>query len=114
MKEQAMNNDTHTTQRSEVKPSVTVIGMGAMGSAIASRLLGNGFSVGVWNRTPQRAQALTEIGATAFDDVREAVEAAEVILTLLPTAETVTELMIGRGLIDAVTRRAVGAKRGTA
>ena len=34
--------------------AVAVLGLGAMGRAIAARLLGAGHDVAVWNRTPGR------------------------------------------------------------
>jgi len=94
-------------------PSVAVIGMGAMGSAIARRLLSLGFTVGVWNRTRQRTLALADLGATAFDDPRDAVDSATVLLTLLPTAQAITQLMIGQGVVDAMAPHAVWAQMGT-
>lgn len=42
---------------------VTVIGLGNMGSALAHALLENGRAVTVWNRSPEKAAPLVEIGA---------------------------------------------------
>jgi 3-hydroxyisobutyrate dehydrogenase len=84
-----------------------------MGSAIALRLLGAGMTVRVWNRSPLRARAIAELGALAFDDPTDAVAGATVVLTLLPTAETVTDLMIGRAVLDAMMPGAVWAQMGT-
>ena len=68
-----------------------------MGAAIARRLLSAGTAVNVWNRTPQPALALAELGATTYDDPRDAVATAPVVLTLLPTAATVTGVMVEGG-----------------
>ena len=38
---------------------VTVIGLGIMGTALARTLLKSGYSVTVWNRSPEKAEALT-------------------------------------------------------
>jgi 3-hydroxyisobutyrate dehydrogenase len=109
-----MQNDSRTTIRAEQgQPSVAVIGTGTMGSAIARRLLGLGTSVSVWNRSPQPALALAELGATAYADPGEAVAGATVVLTLLPTEEIVTDLMIGRRTVDAMAPQAVWAQMGT-
>ncbi len=41
---------------------ITVIGPGAMGSALASTLIRSGYAVTVWNRSPERAlTALVEL-----------------------------------------------------
>ena len=105
-----------TDNPSEEQPrrrSVAVIGTGTMGSAIARRLLDAGTTVAVWNRSPQPAHALADLGAAAFDDPADAVADACVVLTLLPTAAAVTEVMIGRGVIDAMAPQAVWAQMGT-
>jgi 3-hydroxyisobutyrate dehydrogenase len=70
-------------------------------------------TVGVWNRSPQPALALAELGATAFYDPTDAAAEAAVVLTLLPTAAAVAEVMIGRGVIDAMAPQAVWAQMGT-
>ena len=43
---------------------VAVLGMGAMGSRIARRLMDAGHHVTVWNRTPDRAAPVLEAGAS--------------------------------------------------
>ena len=60
---------------------VTVVGAGAMGSAIARRFLAGGMKVSIWNRTPARAQALSQDGAVVFADLPDALRASEVIVT---------------------------------
>ena len=42
---------------------ISVIGLGAMGSALAHTLLQNGYSVTVWNRTAEKAEPLVSAGA---------------------------------------------------
>lgn len=100
-------------ERHDRRPVVTVLGAGTMGTAIAHRLLGVGMSVSVWNRSPQPALALAELGATAFDDPREAVAMADVVLTLLPTQEAVAGLMLGCHVVEAMMPNAAWAQLGT-
>ena len=57
--------------------SVAVLGLGAMGSRMALRLLAAGHRLTVWNRHPERAQALTALGATLADSPRAAVTDAD-------------------------------------
>ena len=102
-----------TSEPHPPRQSVTIIGAGTMGSAIGRRLLDTGWSVAVWNRSRRPALALAELGATAFDDPADAVADAAVVLTLLPDAAAVTEVMIGRGVIDAMAPDAVWAQMGT-
>ena len=44
---------------------VAVVGLGEMGRRVAARLLDAGHRVTVWNRTPERAAGLVELGAEA-------------------------------------------------
>ena len=62
---------------------VAVVGLGAMGSRIARRLLDAGHEVVVWNRTAERAAPLVEAGATAAATPAEAARRAEVVVTMV-------------------------------
>ena len=61
-------------------PAVAVLGLGNMGSALADRLIGKGFDVAVWNRSPGRARPY---GGRAVPTVAEAVRRRKVVLTCL-------------------------------
>ncbi|KOT33849.1 dehydrogenase [Streptomyces caelestis] len=62
---------THTDQ-----PSVTVLGLGPMGRALAGAFLDAGVRTTVWNRTPGRDAELTARGAASAASPEEAVAAA--------------------------------------
>ncbi|GAA0297246.1 NAD(P)-dependent oxidoreductase [Streptomyces polychromogenes] len=80
---------------------ITVIGLGAMGAGMASRLLAAGYEVTVYNRTASRARALADAGATVAASVAEAVSGAgRVLLSLSDEAAA-----------DAVLAEAAGAWR---
>ena len=59
---------------------ISVIGLGAMGSALARALLSVGHRVTVWNRTSSKAESLVRDGATSAPDLVSAVVASPVIL----------------------------------
>jgi 3-hydroxyisobutyrate dehydrogenase len=63
--------------------SVAVLGLGTMGSGMARRLLGAGFAVTVYNRTPARAEALASAGAKVAATPREAATNADVVVAML-------------------------------
>jgi 3-hydroxyisobutyrate dehydrogenase-like beta-hydroxyacid dehydrogenase len=72
--------------------TIAVLGLGAMGRAIAQRLLEAGHDLTVWNRTPGRDEELVSAGATRADTPADAVRGAEVVVTMLtdpPALETV-------------------------
>src|SRR5205823_6026743 len=94
-------------------PTVTVLGAGAMGAAMAERLVEQGFRVGVWNRSFGPAARLAEHGVQAYARSDEAAADADVVLTMLPTAGAVSEVMLERGVVDAMRPGAVWAQMGT-
>jgi 3-hydroxyisobutyrate dehydrogenase-like beta-hydroxyacid dehydrogenase len=73
------------------------IGLGNMGSAMASRLIEAGHSLTVYNRTPSRAEPLRERGASVAADAAQAASAAEVLITMLANDRAVEEVMLGPG-----------------
>jgi len=58
---------------------IAVVGLGAMGSRIARRLLDAGYDVVVWNRDPAKAESFPQRADTA----REAAERAEVVIIMV-------------------------------
>ena len=63
--------------------AVAVVGTGAMGTAIARRLLQSGFAVTVWNRTPSKVERLAELGAVVAPTPREAAEGTDAVITMV-------------------------------
>lgn len=63
--------------------TVAVIGLGAMGTRIARRLLAAGHDVSVWNRSPARADELAELGATPAASPAEAAGRSEAVVTMV-------------------------------
>jgi 3-hydroxyisobutyrate dehydrogenase-like beta-hydroxyacid dehydrogenase len=51
---------------------LSFIGLGSMGSAMATRLIESGHDVTVWNRSAGATEALVSAGASAVDSVQEA------------------------------------------
>ncbi|HYO08507.1 MAG TPA: NAD(P)-dependent oxidoreductase [Tepidisphaeraceae bacterium] len=65
------------------KPRVAILGLGLMGGGMAGRLIGEGFTVAVYNRTPEKAQAFGRQGARVCATPRDAAAGAEVIISML-------------------------------
>ena len=51
---------------------VAFLGLGQMGAAIAANILKAGHELSVWNRSPEKAGALTRRGAVLKQTPREA------------------------------------------
>lgn len=58
--------------------NISIIGLGAMGQALAARFLQQGRAVTVWNRTPGKAAALVAQGAREAASATEAIAAGDV------------------------------------
>ena len=84
-------------------PKIAFLGLGQMGTPMAMRLLQAGHEVTVWNRTPDRARALADAGATVAGSPAEAGAGAAFAITMLATPEALTEVVLGEhGLIGAL------------
>ena len=75
--------------------AVAVLGLGAMGRAIATRLLGAGDAVRVWNRTPGRDDELVAAGARRSTTPADAVREAEVVITMVTDPPALEAVLFG-------------------
>ncbi|WP_346010717.1 NAD(P)-binding domain-containing protein [Streptomyces sp. SID5910] len=99
------------TTRNPLPPTdVSLLGLGAMGSALAATLLASGRSVTVWNRTAGRAEGLAAQGARTAGSVPEAVAASPVVVACLLDLPSVQETLApaadelrGRTLVNLTT-----------
>jgi 3-hydroxyisobutyrate dehydrogenase-like beta-hydroxyacid dehydrogenase len=73
---------------------ISVLGMGNMGQALASRLLSGGSEVVVWNRSPGNAAKVVEQGAKEVRELEEAVRGSEVVITSLANDEAVRQVAL--------------------
>lgn len=75
------------------KLTVSVLGTGIMGAAMARNLARAGHDVYAWNRTRAKAEPLTADGVTVTDTPAEAVRDADVVLTMLYDGPAALEVM---------------------
>jgi 3-hydroxyisobutyrate dehydrogenase/2-hydroxy-3-oxopropionate reductase len=87
--------------------SIAVIGLGAMGSRIAARLLASGHQLVVWNRTPGRADPLVARGARAAETPADAAGSAETVITMMADPEALAAVTEGETGIFAGARAGV-------
>jgi 3-hydroxyisobutyrate dehydrogenase-like beta-hydroxyacid dehydrogenase len=80
------------------------VGLGAMGSAMAARLLAAGHEVHVYNRTAQRAEDLRVRGAKVAATPGEAVAAAQVVVTMVSDDAALEAVTFGDAGIAAGLR----------
>ena len=80
---------------------IGVAGLGAMGAALAARLIDVGYEVVVWNRTPEKAKPLAEAGATAVGSPAEVAAQSEAVITILTDGKAIDDVYNGpNGLLS--------------
>ena len=85
---------------------VTVIGLGAMGSAIARTELQAGHTVTVWNRSPDKIDPLVDIGASGSATLLDAIQASSHIFICVDSYATSDNLLNDKnitGYLDGKT-----------
>ena len=75
--------------------TIAFIGLGIMGLPMAKNLVNAGFTVRGFNRTPAKAEALAEAGGQAAATIAEAVDGADVIITMVPDSPDVENVLLG-------------------
>jgi len=71
------------------------VGLGAMGSRLARRLLAAGHQVTGWNRTPDKAHALVEMGLKLAKSPRAATEGAEAAFVMVTDDAALRAVTLG-------------------
>jgi 3-hydroxyisobutyrate dehydrogenase len=82
---------------------IAFVGLGTMGAAMAANLRRAGFEVTAWNRTPGRAGALLELGATEAPTPAAAARAADVVVCCVSDTPDVEAVLFGQdGVADGL------------
>jgi 3-hydroxyisobutyrate dehydrogenase-like beta-hydroxyacid dehydrogenase len=87
-----MASDASPQPAAERPTSVTVIGLGAMGAALARAFLAAGHPTTVWNRSPGRSDDLAKAGAAVAGSAAEAIDASDLVILCV----------LDRSAVDAV------------
>jgi 3-hydroxyisobutyrate dehydrogenase-like beta-hydroxyacid dehydrogenase len=75
--------------------SAGFIGLGAMGSPMAKRIVSTGFDLSVFDVRPENADPLVELGAKRAGSLREAAEGAEALVLMVVNAEQIEDALFG-------------------
>lgn len=76
---------------------IAFIGLGAMGQPMAANILRKGTVLTVYDIDPERMAPLHNLGALFAKSVAEAVEGAEIVVTMLPATAEVEEVVLHAG-----------------
>jgi len=79
-------------------------GLGTMGLAMAANLVRSGFRLAVWNRTPDRAAELIELGASQASSPREVAAESDMVVVCVSDTPDVEAVIFGQqGLAEGAS-----------
>ncbi|TWT15982.1 NAD(P)-dependent oxidoreductase [Reyranella sp. CPCC 100927] len=85
--------------------NISILGLGAMGQALAARFVQQGHTVTVWNRTPGKAAALAAQGAREVTSAAQAIAASDV--TVMCVLDYAASDSVINGAASALSGRAL-------
>lgn len=86
--------------------NVGFLGLGAMGTGMALRLIKAGHRVCVWNRSPEKVQELVAQGASEAKTPQEVAQ-ADAIITMLADDDAIASVVLAGGLLETVPSHTV-------
>lgn len=93
---------------------VSVLGMGRMGAAMASKLIEAGHNVTVWNRTQATAEAFAgKHGAQWAVSSADAVVGADLVIAMLASGAATQDILLEPATLAAVSESAIVCDMGT-
>lgn len=95
------------TGSDEQARTIAFLGTGLMGGPMARNLLKAGFTVRVWNRSTEKAQALMEDGAMLAASPAEAAKGANIVITMLSDGNAVGNVLFDMGVAKALEKGAI-------
>jgi 3-hydroxyisobutyrate dehydrogenase-like beta-hydroxyacid dehydrogenase len=87
--------------------SVTVVGLGEMGAALAGAFVRSGDRVTVWNRSAAKAEPMIRAGASLATSVADAVRASEITVVCLSDYPATREVLASEGVDAALSNRTI-------
>ena len=83
--------------------TISYLGLGTMGSGMASNLLKAGYKLTVWNRSAEKCEPFARKGARVADSPADAVRDVDLVIYCLSNEEAVEEVVFGpRGILSGI------------
>jgi 3-hydroxyisobutyrate dehydrogenase len=92
---------------------VAVLGIGAMGHAMATSMLRAGIPTIVWNRRPTAARDLAGLGADVAETAADAARRAAIVVTMVTDTDAVISIARDQGMLAALAPGAIWAQMST-
>lgn len=88
------------------KPHIAFLGIGLMGAPMVRHLITAGFSLTLWNRTPDKCKSFKGQAVIA-DTPTAAIQSADIVITILENGDVVDQVMVEQGGISALKNGAI-------
>ena len=96
-------------------PTVAMVGLGRMGSAMARRFHGAGYDLVLWNRDPAKSEAVAaDIGAPVASTPAEAASRADIVFSSLADDDALREVYLGGdGVVSGIQTHTIAIDSST-
>jgi 3-hydroxyisobutyrate dehydrogenase-like beta-hydroxyacid dehydrogenase len=83
--------------------TISYLGLGTMGSGMASNLFKAGYELTVWNRSAEKCELLARKGARVADSPADAVRDVDLVIYVLSNDQAVKEVVFGaKGILGGI------------
>jgi 3-hydroxyisobutyrate dehydrogenase-like beta-hydroxyacid dehydrogenase len=86
---------------------ITLIGLGAMGTAIGQALLDNKFELTIWNRSNAKTKALVDLGTKAVPTIEEAIDASPRVMICITEYSAALALLDQPSVISRLANKTI-------
>jgi len=94
--------------------TISYLGLGAMGSGMASNLLKAGYELTVWNRTAEKCKPLARKGARVANTPANAVRDVDLVMYCLSNENAVEEVVFGaKGILSGIKQGQIATDMST-
>ena len=94
--------------------TISYLGLGTMGSGMASNLLKAGYKLTVWNRNTERCEPFARKGAGVADTPADAARDADLLMYCLSNDEAVEDVVFGaKGILSGIKKGQIAVDMST-
>jgi 3-hydroxyisobutyrate dehydrogenase len=97
----------------DTQEPVAVLGIGAMGHAMATSMLRAGLPTIIWNREPAATRDLAGLGAEVAETAADAARRAAIVVTMVTDTDAVLSIARDQGMLAALSPGAVWVQMST-
>jgi len=91
-----------------MKEKIGFIGLGIMGKPMTKNLINAGYDLTIFNRSKKAITELVQLGAIAVQSPRDVAEKSDIIITMLPDSNDVTDVVLNEnGIIEGIQKNSV-------